>query len=220
MALLRLFSTPLQPNRLTLLSHFTVAVAVVMVSSSAVQDTGVRDMSLDDSLLGVQEVDIVPRAGHHRRLSTTDFLLLVGCHTWGRLPTFSGPDALALSDYGCWCGASTMLIDGPCNGGRVVDATDQCCMTHDADRGVNAPLDCNCGTQDYDWDCDILNFEATCDQTQGACATYCCESDLKFANCVNAAAATQNNARKRHCWISERICGSFLRRYGCSYYSS
>jgi hypothetical protein len=184
-------------------SPLTVAATAMMASASTEQDTIVQDMSLDDSFLSVLEGDGVPRVGHHRRLSTTDFVLLVACHTWGRLPAFPGPDALALADYGCWCGTLTKLINGPCNGGRAVDATDKCCMTHDMDWGANAPQGCNCAKQNYGWDCDStsivpLRFKATCDPGQGACATYCCKADLKFANCVIAAAGTQNNAGKRH----------------------
>jgi hypothetical protein len=185
-----------------LLFTLNAAVAVLTVSTSTVQARDARDMSPNDSFLALLGDENVPPTGHHRRLSTLDFDFLVACHTTGRLPVFRGREGLALEDYGCWCGRQgDFLVNGPCKDGNPVDDTDRCCRTHFHDWGARAPAFCDCVDHDYDVTCkrsviDPARFEATCPPGQDACATYCCNVDLQFANCLIAAAATQNNERK------------------------
>lgn len=149
------------------------------------------------------EIDESLTEEYQRRLSTLNFVGVVGWETAGAvppIPPFGGPavpDALVYSDYGCWCGTNSFWR-GPCNGGKIVDATDRCCFNHDTD-WANAPLPanggagCNCKTQNYRWGKAAGNA-AVCAPGQNQCASYCCSVDVKMGKCLRAASATQNNA--------------------------
>jgi len=126
------------------------------------------------------------------------------------------PDAFVFSDYGCYCGAAGRVSFGPYNGGTPVDATDSCCLQHDLS-WVNAPAGCDCGEVKYNWKCNKqdIGSEAVCkDQKHSECAAYCCEEDVKFSHCLQAAASTQNN-KKFWDWSDmddHSCCGSELSR--------
>lgn len=105
----------------------------------------------------------------------------------------AGINALSLNGYGCYCGWGNAGDD------KVpIDATDACCKVHDdawgaagagGRLGANGQA-CSCSTEPYTYTSN--NGVVTCNANQGACATYCCNADVAFTTCVNAAAASYN----------------------------
>jgi Phospholipase A2 len=91
-----------------------------------------------------------------------------------------GP-GLDLLGYGCYCGPDNDVGVVP------VDEVDSCCFTHDhawMDAG-DVAAGCNCNTQAYEYT--RPGGVITCTAGQSACATYCCNADKAFSECVQAA---------------------------------
>jgi hypothetical protein len=122
--------------------------------------------------------------GTSEQESQTNFANMVR-QTIGILP------GLSLLGYGCYCGLGNEV------GVIPVDATDSCCLTHDhawmAAGDVAAGCDCN--TVDYTYT--NAGGAITCTAGQSACATYCCEADKEFAQCVAASPPGANTRYDR-----------------------
>lgn len=109
-----------------------------------------------------------PLVGTDQEESRTDFGQMVA----GTIGILNG---LGLLGYGCYCGPDNDV------GVIPVDEVDACCLTHDH-AWMNAPAGCDCNTASYDYT--RPGGVITCTPGQAACATYCCEADKAFSECV------------------------------------
>lgn len=95
-----------------------------------------------------------------------------------------------LLGYGCYCGPDNAV------GVKPIDARDACCFDHDHDwmDAGNQVANCNCNTEPYN--ATVQNGVVTCTAGQNACATYCCEVDKAFVQCIQG--TTENPANRNY----------------------
>ncbi|XP_059158327.1 acidic phospholipase A2-like [Physella acuta] len=107
------------------------------------------------------------------------------------LSTVTGRSTFDYISYGCWC--------GPGGSGTPVDATDRCCMQHDACYDELIAVHCNPYTTSYSFNCS--STACTCGSASVSCGDRACQCDVTLANCAARSVydASNRNYDKTKC---------------------